>query len=128
MGEKKYYPHCKETRNWILNGGEYILRLYSDVSIIRHVKVKGHKSPCDGNWTYWSSRISKYPGVRKEVTTLLKRQKNKCAFCGLSFRPNDLRSVDHIKPRSKGGDNKIKNKQLRTYAKYTLYTRCWGER
>ncbi|WP_293142447.1 group II intron reverse transcriptase/maturase [Okeania sp. SIO3I5] len=108
----KYFPRCKGTRNWVLNDGEYILNLHADVPILRHVKVKGIKSPYDGDWTYWSNRIGKYPGVRKEVTTLLKRQKNKCAFCGLTFSPSDLMEVDHIKPRSKGGDNTYRNKQL----------------
>ena len=110
---KKYFPKVKGTRNWILNDGEYILSLHSDVPIIRDIKVKGTASPYDVNWTYWSSRIGKHPGVRKEVTTLLlKRQKNKCAFCGLTFRPTDLMEADHIKPRSKGGDNLLNNKQL----------------
>ena len=110
--KNKYFPRCKATRNWLLNDGDYILNQHSDVAIIRHVKVKGIKSPLDGDWTYWSSRIGKHPGIRKEVTTLLKRQKNKCAFCGLTFRPNDLMEIDHIKPRSEGGDNTTKNKQL----------------
>ncbi|NEO56971.1 MAG: group II intron reverse transcriptase/maturase [Okeania sp. SIO3B5] len=110
--KKKYFPRVKDTRDWILNDGEYILNQHSDVPIARHIKVKGNKSPYDNDWTYWSSRIGKYPGVRKEVTTLLKRQKNKCASCGLTFRPNDLIEVDHIIPRSKGGDNTYKNKQL----------------
>ncbi|WP_293071098.1 group II intron maturase-specific domain-containing protein [Okeania sp. SIO2B3] len=110
--KKKYFSGCKETRNWVLNDGEYILSQHSDVPIVRHIKVKGNKSPYDGDWTYWSNRIGKYPGVRKEVTTLLKRQKNKCASCGLTFRPTDLLEVDHIIPRSKGGDNTYKNKQL----------------
>ncbi|MCL2933119.1 MAG: HNH endonuclease [Trichodesmium sp. MAG_R03] len=43
---------------------------------------------------------------------MLKRQKNKCASCGLKFRPNELRSVDHIKARSEGGDNTYKNKPI----------------
>ena len=110
--KKKYFPKVSKTRNWVLNDGEYILNLHSDVPIVRHIKVKSNKSPYDGNWTYWSSRIGKHPGVRKEVTTLLKPQKNKCAFCGLTFSPTDLMEVDHIKPRSKGGDNTYKNKQL----------------
>ncbi|NEQ40050.1 MAG: group II intron reverse transcriptase/maturase [Okeania sp. SIO3I5] len=109
--KEKYFPRIK-TRNWVLNDGEYMTYQHSDVPIIRHVKVRGNKSPYDGDWTYWSSRIGKHPGVRKEVTALLKRQKNKCAFCGLTFSPNDLMEVDHIKPRSKGGDNTYKNKQL----------------
>ncbi|MEB3341623.1 reverse transcriptase domain-containing protein, partial [Okeania sp.] len=109
--KKEYFPSIG-TRNWVLNNGEYILNQHSDVLIVRHIKVKGNKSPDDGDWTYWSNRIVKYPGVRKEVTTLLKRQKNKCAFCGLTFKPTNLRSIDHIKPRSFGGDNTMKNKQL----------------
>ena len=110
--KKKYFPKVKGTRNWVLNDGEYILNQHSDVPIIRHKKVKGNKSPYDGDWTYWSSRIGKHPGVRKEVTTLLKQQKGKCAHCGLTFRPTDLIEVDHIVPRSEGGDNTYKNKQL----------------
>ncbi len=110
--KKKYFSKVKKTRNWEFNDGEYILNLHSDVPIVRHIKVKGTASPYDGNWTYWSSRIGKYPGAQKEVTTLLKRQKNKCAFCGLTFRPTDLIEVDHIIPRSEGGDNTYKNKQL----------------
>ncbi len=109
--KKKYFPKM-ETRNWHLNNGEYVLNRHSDVPITRYIKVKGNKSPYDGEWTYWSSRIGQHPGVRKEVATLLKRQKNKCAFCGLTFRPTDLIEVDHIIPRSKGGDNAYNNKQL----------------
>ncbi|MGK7921302.1 MAG: group II intron reverse transcriptase/maturase [Trichodesmium sp.] len=110
--KNKYFQKIKGNRNWEFNEGGYTLKRHSDVPIIRHIKVKGNKSPYDGNWTYWSNRIGKYPGVRKEVTTLLKRQKNKCAFCGPTFSPTDLMEVDHIKPRSKGGDNTYKNKQL----------------
>ncbi|NEP91418.1 MAG: group II intron reverse transcriptase/maturase [Okeania sp. SIO2C2] len=109
--KEKYFPSIG-TRNWTLNKGEYILNRHSDVPIVRHIKVSGNKSPYDGDWTYWGSRIGKHPGVRKEVTTLLKQQKNKCAACGLTFRPTDLIEVDHIVPKSEGGDNTYKNKQL----------------
>ena len=109
--KNKYFPAISSD-NWRLNDGNYILNRHSDVSIIRHIKVKGNKSPYDGDWTYWSSRIGKHPGVRKEVTTLLKQQKGKCADCGLTFRPTDLIEVDHIVPRSEGGDSTYKNKQL----------------
>ncbi|MDE5102105.1 MAG: group II intron reverse transcriptase/maturase, partial [Trichodesmium sp. St19_bin2] len=109
---KRKYFSSKGSRNWVLNKGDYVLNRHSDVSIVRHVKAKSNKSPYNGDWTYWSSRIGKHPGIKKEVTMLLKRQKNKCAFCGLTFRPNDLMEIDHIKPRSEGGDNTYKNKQL----------------
>ena len=110
---KKYFLNVKGARNLVLNDdGEYILNQHSDIPVIGHIKVKGNKSPYDGDWTYWSSRIGQHPGVRKEVTSLLKGQKGKCASCRLDFRQTDLIEVDHIVPRSKGGDNTYKNKQL----------------
>ncbi|WP_370497217.1 HNH endonuclease [Trichodesmium erythraeum] len=66
----------------------------------------------EGDWSYWSNRISKYPGVRKEVTTLLRRQKNKCTFCQATFKPTDLMEIEHIKSKSEGVENTYKNKQL----------------
>ena len=110
--KKKYFSKVKQHKDWLLNDGEYKLNRHFDVPIVRHIKVRGNKSPYDGDWTYWSSRIGKHPGLRKEVTTLLKRQKGKCASCGLHFRPTDIIEVDHIVPRSEGGDNTYKNKQL----------------
>ncbi|MDE5089627.1 MAG: hypothetical protein O4805_21885 [Trichodesmium sp. St16_bin2-tuft] len=79
---------------------------------MQHTKVKGNRSPYDGDWTYWSSRIGKYPGVRREVLTLLKRQKGKCEFCGLSFKPTDLIEVDRVLLRSETGSNSFNDKQL----------------
>ena len=119
--KKKYFSNVKDTRNWIFNDGEYVLSQHSDVPIVRHAKVKGNKSPYDGDWTYWSSRISKHPSVRKEVITLLKKQKGRCEFCGLNFRPTDLIEVDHVIPRSEGGSNSLMNKQL-------LYRHCYDSK
>jgi RNA-directed DNA polymerase len=109
--KRKYFPPLV-TRNWIFNNGEYILNRHSDVPIVRYIKVKGNKSPYDGEWTYWSNRIGKYPGVKSRTAKLLKSQKNKCASCGLHFRPKDLIEVDHIVPRSVGGLDTYKNMQL----------------
>ena len=114
--KKKYFPSIG-TKTWVLNNGEYILIQHSDVPIRRHIKVKGTTSPYDRNLTYWSNRKGKYLGVRKEVKTLLKQQKNKCASCGVHFGPTDLIEVDHIIPRSKDGNNIYKNQQV-------LYRNC----
>ena len=38
--------------------------------------------------------------------------KNKCAFCGLTFRPTDLMEVDYVIPRSKGGSKTYRNKEV----------------
>ena len=117
--KKKYFSNIQGTRSWILNNGEYILKQHSDVSIVGHIKVNGNESMLEGDWIYWNSRFDKYPGVNTEVRKLLKSQKNKCAFCGITFRPTDIIEIDYIIPRSKGGDNTYKNKQL-------LHRHCRG--
>lgn len=42
-------------------GGEPMkLRTHNQVTIKRHVKVKGCKSPLDGDWTYWGKRLKPF--------------------------------------------------------------------
>lgn len=91
-----------------------IMRLikHQETSIVRHVKVQGNRSPYDGDWIYWSSRMGKHPEASKTVATLLKKQKGKCAQCGLVFKDGDLLETDHILPKSQGGLNEYKNLQL----------------
>ena len=76
------------------------------------VKVKGNKSPFDGDLVYWASRMGKQPDCPKTIATLLKRQKGICSYCGLHFRNGDIWEKDHIIPRSAGGNNEYNNLQL----------------
>jgi len=112
--------------NWVFatrQEGKNPLRLlkHSATKIVRHVKVKGDASPYDGNLVYWSSRMGKNPEVPKNVATLLKSQKGKCAHCGLYFTEESVLEVDHIIPKSKGGRNDYKNLQL-------LHRHCHDEK
>lgn len=81
-------------------------------TISRHIKVNGEASPYDGDMKYWSTRMGKQPGIPTRVAKLLKRQKGKCAHCGLTFREEDVMEIDHIIPKSKGGKDTYKNLQL----------------
>jgi len=112
--------------NWVFatrQKGENPLRLlkHSAKEIVRHVKVKGDASPYDGNLVYWSTRMGKNPEVPKDVATLLKRQKGKCAHCGLYFTEESVLEVDHVIPKSKGGKNSYDNLQL-------LHRHCHDEK
>jgi len=98
-----------------------VLIKHSQTAIVRHIKVKGDKSPYDGDLIYWSSRMGKHPEMPKRTASLLKKQKGKCAHCGLFFRDGDLLEVDHIVPKSKGGKNEYKNCQL-------LHRHCHDEK
>jgi RNA-directed DNA polymerase len=92
--------------------GKHELRKHAWTPIVYHTKVKGTKSPFDGDWRYWSSRRGEYPGTPTRVAKLLKRQKGKCARCELYFKGEDVLEVDHITPKSEGGKNQYKNYQL----------------
>jgi len=112
--------------NWVFatkQAGKSPLRLlkHDETPIVRHVKVKGNASPYDGNLVYWSSRMGKNPEVPKNVATLLKQQKGKCAHCGLYFTEESVLEVDHIIPKSKGGKDEYKNLQL-------LHRHCHDEK
>jgi RNA-directed DNA polymerase len=104
--------------NWVFanrgGGNKKFKRLkkHSETPIVRHIKVQRERSPYDGDTVYWSTRIGRHPEVPKRVATLLKKQKGKCAHCGLTFKHGDLMEVDHIIPKSKGGKDRYDNFQL----------------
>ena len=55
--------------------------------------------------------MGKHPEVKPSIARLLKKQKGKCNFCELSFRPGDKIERDHIKATKAGGSNKLDNLQ-----------------
>lgn len=85
---------------------------HNQFHIQRHTKVKGNKSPYDGDWTYWGKRLRKLPGLQTKVQKLLKQQVGKCNRCGLHFKQEDKWEIDHIVPKSQGGKDSYKNLQL----------------
>ena len=114
---KAKYWKTIDNRNWVFSDTHEdkitcTLMNHSDTKIVRHIKVKGIKSPYDGDFVYWSQRLSAYPETSTRVKTLLKRQKAKCTMCKLSFTSQDILEVDHIKPKSLGGIDTYKNLQL----------------
>lgn len=90
----------------------YVLPLHTETKIVRHIKVKGESSPYDSNPIYWASRMGKHPEVKSSIARLLKKQKGKCNYCELIFRPGDKIERDHIIPRQAGGNKLKDNRQL----------------
>ncbi|MDJ0725357.1 MAG: group II intron reverse transcriptase/maturase [Prochloraceae cyanobacterium] len=112
--------------NWVFatrQEGTNPMRLlkHSSVEIKRYVKVKGEVSPYDGNLVYWSSRMGKHPEMPVRTASLLKKQKGKCAHCGLWFNEGDTIERDHIIPKAIGGKDEYKNWQL-------LHRHCHDEK
>jgi RNA-directed DNA polymerase len=69
---------------------------HSEVPITRHMKVRGNRSPYDGDWVYWSTRQGRHPEASVRLAKLLKRQHGCCRSCGLFFQHDDRIEVDHI--------------------------------
>jgi RNA-directed DNA polymerase len=99
------HPH--QSRHWV--AGKYwripgwtfgpakgpCLRKHKQTRIIRHIKVRGGKSPYDGDWGYWAGRMGRYPGMQPWVARCIARQGGRCIACGLFFRPGDRVEVHH---------------------------------
>jgi RNA-directed DNA polymerase len=83
-------------QGWRFGSEKLTLAKHSNIKIERHTKVKGEVSPFDGNWIYWSKRRGAYPGTSRTVATAIKRQKGRCAECGLHFHPDDLLEIHHL--------------------------------
>ncbi|QIR37254.1 group II intron reverse transcriptase/maturase [Tolypothrix sp. PCC 7910] len=103
--------------NWVfatrLEGtNPLVLRKHGQTKMVDHTKVKGESSPYDGNLVYWSTRMGQHPEMPKRMATLLKKQKGKCAHCGLHFKQEDVMEVDHKIPKSRGGKDNYDNWQL----------------
>ena len=110
----RHYWHTRGFRHWVFgprNGTP--LACHSDTSIRRHTKVKGQASPYDGDWPYWATRLGRHPEMPRSRAKLLKAQRGTCAYCGLLFiRGDELIEADHICPKSLGGGNGRRNRQL----------------
>lgn len=116
-----YYRYCDRTaiggRLWKLNqtvykelGETYIKRAMPAVSwrTAGHVKVRGTKSPYDGEWVYWTKRQqAKYHGRRANLYQL---QNGKCVACGNYFMEADEIHLQHLNGNHQ--DNRLGNTML----------------
>jgi RNA-directed DNA polymerase len=112
--KNKYWHTIKGKQEFSTRDDKQGYKLYqhADTPIKRFVKVQNVRSPYDGDWVYWSSRLGKHPEVSNRVATLLKKQKGKCTYCNLYFTTNDLIEIDHKIPKSLKGKNTLDNLQL----------------
>ena len=90
---KRYWKRKGERTNF--GDGTAWLVKYADTSIKRHVKVRGGKSPYDGDWPYWVGRLGRDPTKPTRVIDLLRKQKCRCGLCGLYFGAEDVIETHH---------------------------------
>lgn len=127
--KEKYFPSGKTYNfdgtnhldNWTLYGKEKgkggtpketFLPKLSWIKSKKWVKVKGNKSPFDGDHIYWAARMTTYKRLPTRVSKLLKHQKGYCTLCRTRFHLDSVMEVDHIKPKALGGRDTYTNFQL----------------
>lgn len=76
------------------------------------IKVKGTKSPFDGDHLYWAVRMASYNRLPTRVSKLLKQQKGVCRYCQTRFQFDSSMEIDHIQPIALGGKDTYNNLQL----------------
>ena len=94
----KKIRHWIYQRYWIVHKGKLVFKdkdfppllSHKEIPIRRHIKVKATRSPFNGDWLYWATRMGRYPGLDKKVAEALKKQQGKCAVCVLYFTELDL--------------------------------------
>jgi len=102
------HRHPRKSRAWVyhrywrrcggrdeFHDGAHSLTYHRDTTIFRRVKVRGDRSPYDGDWVYWGARLGRDPTKPKRVTWLLKQQAGRCSHCGLPFGAADEMEVHH---------------------------------
>ncbi len=98
---KRRYWSRRGNAAWVFgNERSYLLR-HDQTKIVRHIKVRGDKSPYDGDWPYWAARRGHYPGVGIVTAWLLQAQKGQCAVCGHYFLTGDDLIERHHKDKDR---------------------------
>jgi len=95
MNHRAFTVFNKETKQDRLSVEKLVKQAFPTVpySENRHIKVKGNKSPFDGDLVYWSERNSKlYDGT---TSKLLRKQSHTCGYCGHKLTSEERVHIHH---------------------------------
>ena len=107
------YWRTKQHRRWCFRTAEGLpLAAHTDTKHERYVQVRTAASPYDGNFVYWSTRLRARWTQTSQLARLLRRQRGKCAACGLVFRDEDRLEKHHLVRPDEGGTQLDGNLQV----------------
>lgn len=113
---KSKYFHKINNRDWYFavkdKDGKFphVLYKYTKTGREIYTKVKGDRSPYDGDKQYWNNRFKLT--LTKIRSKLLAKKGYKCEFFKGTIMYNDVLEIDHIKPINKGGKRIASNLRL----------------
>ena len=136
------YRHPKKGRKWIkakyfrTHGKDkwtfktiqgLVLRKHYEWTFRNYVKVKGTRSPYDGDFIYWATRLGRYATISKRTAELLKRQKGKCGYCKLFFKSDD-QIENHHKDKNHNNNAIINLVLLHTHCHHQIHGRGMNDK
>ena len=105
---KKKYWQKEGKRNWVFKTKDYEIYKMASTKITRHIKSEHHIF--DGKEEYWNKRIlMNKNGNKTKKEKCLVKQKFNCNHCGQVFKHDSIIELDHIIPKSCGGDEQSTN-------------------
>jgi RNA-directed DNA polymerase len=113
--------HWIVSRYWHRRGGQrWCFGIPAGIQLVwhtatkreRYVKVRGRASPYDGQLVYWSQRLQARWGTDTPMARLLRRQRGRCASCGLTFREDDHLEMHHVVRLADGGTDLDTNRRV----------------
>jgi group II intron reverse transcriptase/maturase len=96
LNHRAFMVFNKETKQDKHSSRKLIEKAFPKVpySEFAHIKVKGNKSPFDGDLIYWTERNSKlYDGI---TSKLLRKQNHTCEKCGYKLTSEERVHLHHI--------------------------------
>lgn len=124
---KAKYWHKVGKRIWVFKTDNHELLTMSSTKIVRHTKIKGSHHIYDGQVEYWSKRVlTNKSGKKTRKNTCLAKQKFRCNYCKQLFKHDSVIELDHIIPKSCGGDEQSRNLQVLHRHCHDIKTRTDG--
>ena len=118
---KRYYK-TKKGDQWVLKDSNSTMNRMKEISIKRFIKVRSDVRVYNmEDKDYWNKReymktMDSIYHNSYEMSHLFKSQKGKCEYCEGNITKGDIQSYNihkhHMKPRIKGGDDKLRNLKL----------------
>jgi RNA-directed DNA polymerase len=96
------------TFGWKEGKTTYTVPTLYEFKYTKHTKVKGNKSPYDGDWAYWTKRTADHPQTPKDIKFGIKLQKGKCYLCQQNLTIEDNLEIHHIDGNRKNNRNNNK--------------------
>lgn len=92
---RKYFrTHGQNRWRFMTHEGTFLAQ-HNETELRKHVMVQGTRSPYDGDWIYWATRLGRHPMARNQVARLMKEQRGRCARCGNPFGAESLVERHH---------------------------------